>query len=168
MSDISKAIEDTEKKLKYERKHYKCMQDAYNLNAQLPFGNYTIEDIEKEADKIKSLEIILEALRHMEAINNPQPLTEAQIKERKGKPIFIDAFGEENYWDICTGDTDNYNEIWIAYDHEPGEPAAQKRENTCDTCIDDYTVATFVELRGYNYCPKCGRKLDHEPKEEQQ
>ena len=134
MSDISKAIEDTEKKLKYERKHYKCMQDAYNLNAQLPFGNYTIEDIEKEADKIKSLEIILEALRHMEAIKNPQPLTEAQLKERIEKPVYvISKDGIHKGWEVVEEYKDNgqygkrllirggvlFVDNYIFYDHEP-------------------------------------------------
>jgi hypothetical protein len=83
------------------------------------------------------------ALRTQQERENPQPLTLEQLRERVGKPVWIDIIGYmgnmTSEWGLVNGcmksietssgyalyydddDGDDYGKTWLAYDHEPKE-----------------------------------------------
>lgn len=77
--------------------------------------------------------------------------------------------------EVCAGcDYNNDNNWRWRGDAEDGENEREAaRDKGCEYCDDDccprlnwhYGLAHI--LPGYKYCPMCGRKLDHEPKEAQ-
>lgn len=89
-------------------------------------------------DREAAFEIALSALREKAERENPKPLTLEQLKERVGKPVWIqkEHYGEykvfkkhhdslnkygKRYW---FADKEilfecHYGETWLAYDHEP-------------------------------------------------
>lgn len=96
------------------------------------------------AEQIPMCNIALEALRAQQERENPKPLTLEELRERFGKPVWIDVIGNEerepslyaivgNEWDEGDGidlhDLINddgaayelYGKTWLAYDHEPKE-----------------------------------------------
>ena len=87
----------------------------------------------------------LSALREQAARLNPHPLTLEELRERVGKPAWIEVkneaeYCEPSYWAIVGNEWDNgegialddaytgdgaayylYGKTWLAYDHEPQE-----------------------------------------------
>lgn len=109
-----------------------------NIEKAIKMTNNALKILEEEykGDETYSiLEIILNALREKAERDNPNPLTEAQIRERVGKPVYIkDSEDADNdgwyivayaYNDGFTSVEEYYfdwvylnNEITV-FDHEP-------------------------------------------------
>jgi hypothetical protein len=131
---------------------------------------------------VAHLDVALEALRHMEAINNPQPLTLERLKERIGKPVYvISKDGIHKGWEVVEEYKDNgqygkrllirggvlFVDNYNFYDHEPGETATLINTLTedCKRRKCEHWSGTDCTLVAPDTgCPFMG---DHEPKEEQ-
>ena len=143
------------------------------------------DDIWKE--DIDALEFALTALRSMQEAG--EPLSLEQLREMKGKPVWIVEYPDWGHWELsedaedylCDRDTELYGLTypdpdgkvglhklgWLAYAYPPAHIDRSEWEK-CELCslTDGKPASRLILAETCNgeakYCPWCGRPLTEE------